>query len=394
MKILITEPCYENYGGYFRAFGIAKALSKKGVKVDLLVSTRKKFSLRVKKKIINENLTQYDLPRVEINYFITGRLVRAFLSLYFLIFKRYDLIHTFALVQFESGIPFVVAKLLGRKVVVDWDDYWSGSDELTPIHRRFGIIMKYLRFCEHTLQGYANYATATSDFLMDELKQIGVKSRLKIVNGVDTEQFELMGRNEARKRLGVGGKDRILLTFGHTFFKERTLYLFNTFGEIFKLDKTAKLYINNDPKKMIEEQAKGAKFDNRMFDNIVNIGYFPNEYLPLYVGAADCALFVMGETECEQACFPTRIGTFLNGERVIAMNRTDTEACRTLERYRCALIGDSPKEIAEKVFEFLNNEGQRKELEANTRRAKEELSWENLTDNLLKFYGKVLNSLF
>ena len=394
MKILITEPCYENYGGYFRAFGIAKALSKKGVKVDLLVSTRKKFSLKIRKKIINENLTQYDLPRVEVNYFITGRLLRAFLSLYFVIFKKYDLIHTFALVQFESSLPFLVAKLLRKKVIIDWDDYWSGSDELIPIHKKFGIIMEYLRFCEHVLQRQAEYATATSDFLMNKLEDLGVKVKFKVVNGVNKEQFELMDRSEARERLRVGEKDKILLTFGHTFFKERTVYLFRIFEQIYKLDNTVKLYFNYDARKMIREQAPREEFDTAMFDNIVNVGYLDREKLSLYLGAADCVLFAMGETECEKACFPTRIGTFLNGERVIVMNKTDTEACRTLERYRCALIGDAPKEIAQKVISFLNDESLREKLEANVKVAREELSWENLTDDLLKFYDDILNSRF
>lgn len=394
MKILITEPCYENYGGYFRAFGIAKALSKKGVKVDLLVSTRKKLSLKIEKKIIDKNLTQYDLPRIEVNYFITGRLLRAFLSFYFVVFKKHDLIHTFALVQFESSIPFLVAKLLGKKVVIDWDDYWSGSDELIPMHKKLGVVMKYLRFCEYTLQKYADYATATSDFLMEKLEKLGVQNRLKIVNGVSKEQFEMMERNTARKRLGIGDKDKILLTFGHTFFKERTVYLFRIFEEIFKLDNTVKLYFNYDAKEMIKEQAPGEKFDEAMFENILNVGYLDKEKLSLYMGATDCVLFAMGETECEKACFPTRIGTFLNGERVIATNKTDTEACRTLERYQCALIGDTPAEIAKKVVDFLGDDGQRKELEAKARRAKEELSWENLADALLEFYDQVLTSPF
>lgn len=392
MKILITEPCYENYGGYFRAFGIARALSKKGVKVDLLVSTRKKLSLKIEKKIIDKNLTQYDLPRIEVNYFVTGRLLRAFLSLYFVVFKKYDLIHTFALVQFESSIPFLVAKLLGKKVVIDWDDYWSGSDELIPIHKKVGVVMRYLRFCEYVLQRQAEYATATSDFLMNKLEGLGVKNRLKIINGVDREQFVPMSRSRSRRKLGVGEEDKILLTFGHTFFKERTVYLFRIFEEMFKLNDTVTLYFNYDAKEMIKEQAPEESFSEAMFKNIINVGYLDREKLSLYLGAADGVLFAMGETKCEQACFPTRIGTFLNGEKVIATNRTDTEACRTLEHYNCALVGDTPKELARKVVDFLNGGDQRRNLEKNVQRAKEDLSWENLTEELLKFYDKIIDS--
>lgn len=388
MKILITEPCYENFGGYFRAFGIAKALSQKGVKVDLLISTDKKFSLKIEKKIINNNLTQYSLPRIEINHFITGRSLRALCSLFFVIFKKYDLIHDFAIVQFESNIPFLIAKFLKKKVVIDWDDYWTDAYQLVPLYDNW-LIKKYLKFCEYKLQKMALQATATSDFLMDELKNIGVKNRFKIINGVDKDQFVLMDKDKARKKLKMDKSERVILTFGNTFFKERTIYLFRIFEAIFKLDDKIKLYINQDPKKMTKEQAPEEKFNEAVFKNVINVGYLDKEKLSLYMGAADCVLFPMGNSTLERACFPTRIGTYLNGERVIITNDTETQACKTLKENNCAVIGKNPRDIAEETIEFLNSRALRDQLEKNTKKAKEELSWNNLVNGLIEFYKKI-----
>jgi glycosyltransferase involved in cell wall biosynthesis len=391
MKILLIEPCYENYGGYFRAFGIAKALSLKGAEVDLLLPSYKKFSLKIKRKKINENLTQYNLPHIYINFFITGRVLRGIIGCFFILFKKYDLIHIFVLVQFESNIPFLFAKLLRRKIVIDWDDYWTDAHQLVPLYDNW-LIKEYLKFCEYKLQKMVLYASATTDFLMNELEKIGVKNRFKIINGVQKDQFVLMDKDEARKKLNLEKNDKIILTFGHTFFKERTIYLFRIFEKIYKLDNTIKLYFNYDPRKIVKEQCPEEKFDEEIFKNIINIGYLDKDKLSLYMGATDLVLFAMGDTTLEKACFPTRIGTYLNGERIIIMNDTDTEACNILRKYDCAIIGKNPLDLAEKTIEFFNNKTLRDNLEKNVKRAKESLSWDNIVKGLIEFYNKIIRS--
>ena len=385
MKILIIEPCTEGYGGYFRAFGIAKALSKKGIKVDILLSSNKKISLIIEKKQINNNLTQYNLPRIYINFFITGRILRGILGCFFILFKKYDLIHIFTIVQFESNIPFLLAKAIRKNIIIDWDDYWSDAHYLVPIYNNF-LIRNYLKFCENKLQKIVSNATATSDFLIQKLKMLGVKNRFKIINGVDKEQFYLMSKNEARERLKISGHEKIILSFGNTFFKERTIYLFKTFEEIHKLDPNIKLYFNLSPKKLLIEQSSDEIFDNDIFENILDIGYLNKEKLSLYMGAADCVLFTMGNTTLEKACFPTRIGTYLNGERIIITNDTETEACNVLKENESALIGKDPYDIAKKTVAFLNNIETQKKFEKNIRQAKEKLAWDNLIEGLINFY--------
>ena len=61
MKVLVIEPCYVNFGGYFRAYNLSLALSKRGIEVDLLVSSNKKFKLGIKKTEVNDNFRQYEL---------------------------------------------------------------------------------------------------------------------------------------------------------------------------------------------------------------------------------------------------------------------------------------------------------------------------------------------
>lgn len=396
MKILIVEPCFENFGGYYRAFGIAKALSLNGNhQVDLLLSSAKKFSLKIEKKKINNNLYQYSLPRIYINFFINGRILRGVIASLFILFKRYDIIHLFALVQFESNVPLVLfSKFLKKKIVLDWDDYWTGIHETIPFYKeKFGgIITKYFKFCEYTLQQLADYATATSDFLVEEYQKIGIEKSLKLINCVNKDEFQVMDKMEARKILGIPSNEKMLLTFGNTYFKERTIYLFRFLELILGRDKSVRLYMNHDPKQLINEYAQGNLFDETIFLNITTVGHLDKSKLGLYLSAADAVLFMMGETTYEKACFPIRVGAYLNGESVIIMNETDTEAHNTLKKYDCVISDRDVERLAEKTISFLNDDVEKKRMKENIRVAKEELSWENQVGKLIVFYEKIRNN--
>ncbi|GEM_PF-1207190 len=396
MKILIIEPCFENFGGYYRAFGIAKALSvNKKHHVDLLLSSDKKFSLKIEKKKINDNLYQYSLPRIYVNFFVNGRILRGIIASFFILLKRYDIIHLFALVQFESNVPLIFfSKFLKKKIILDWDDYWTGIHETIPFYNeKFGgIINKYFKFCEYHLQPLADYATATSDFLIEEYRKIGITKSMKLLNCVNRDEFQVMDKVEARKILGIPIDVKMLLTFGNTYFKERTIYLFRFFGFILSKDRSVRLYMNHDPKQLINEYAHGNSFDESIFQNITTVGYLDKPKLGLYLSAADAVLFMMGETTYEKACFPIRVGSYLNGEGVIITNETDTEAHNTLKKYDCVISDRDIEELAKKTVSFLNSDIEQNRMKKNVRAAKQELSWENQVGRLVDFYESIITN--
>lgn len=387
-KLLFLEPCYVDFGGYIRAIGLARALAKRGYKIDLLVSKRTKFSLTIRKTIIDKNIMQYELPRIEVNSFVSGRLLRAIIGCWFVLWRRYDIIHAFALVQFESNIPFLLATFLRKRVVADWDDYWTDAHILVPIYNN-PPIRAYLKFCEYHLQKLAKHATATSEFLLKEYEKIGVSHRLKVINGVYEQQFIPMSRMEARKELGIPSEQKMLLTFGNTFFRERTAYLFRAFEMIFHNDPSVILYFNNDPRKIIREQAPDEEFDPAMFENIKNVGYLSQSQLSQYLGAADAILFTMGDSTLEKACFPTRLGTFILGGVPILTNNTDTEACRILKEHQCAVIGEDIGDLARKAVQLLNDPEMQKDIRENVRRAKDRLTWDAYAYSLSHFYQEI-----
>src|SRR5205823_4076295 len=123
----------------------------------------------------------------------------------------------------------------------------------------------------------AKYGTATSEFLVKEFHAIGIQKTLKIINCVNKDEFQTTDYDVARRQLKIEKKEKMLLTFGNTFFKERTIYLLRVFEQIYKLDPTIKLYMNFDPKYLIQDNAPEEKFNEAIFKNIVTVGFLNKE---------------------------------------------------------------------------------------------------------------------
>ncbi len=387
MKILFIEPCHVGFGGYFRAFNICSNLSKKGVKVDMICAAGKKFQYSIKKTSYGNNFNRYELPRFYFHFFLNGRLLRAFLGLYFGLTGRYDIIHAAVPVQLESNIPAFFLKLLGKKVVMDWDDYWEGS----TIYGEYKIMKLYVAWCERNAPKFFKNMVVVSDFLKNLAEKRGAVHILKLINGVDTDQFTMQEKAESRKKLKLSLKGKYLLTFGHTFINNRAYLLFKTLEHIIKKDPSVTLFFNRDPYKIVLDENLGDKIDTKILKNIVNLGYIKDRELPYYLAASDATIFIMGDSDNERACFPIRIGSYINGGAVTVINDINSEAGNVLKKYNAAIIEKDLKKLADKTVEFLNSPALQRKLKANVHIAKQELAGSRLISSLITYYKKILS---
>jgi glycosyltransferase involved in cell wall biosynthesis len=387
MKILVIEPCYVNFGGYFRAFNLSLALSKKGIQVDLLVSSNQKWKFSIKKTRISENFCQYELPRFDRIPYFNGRFTRAFIAVYMGIFKKYDVIHAFVPTQLEANIPAFFFKWLGKKVVIDWDDYWMG----TSIFDTYPLIKRYVAFCEKKAPKFFENFTVVSVFLEDKAKKWGAKRILKIINGVNQGQFSVHTKEEGREKLKLDRHGKYLLAFGNNYAGDRGLLLLQTFEKIYELDPEVKLMFNFDPRKIIKDNQLEGKVGEECFRNIINVGYIEQENLGYYLGASDASIHLQGDTEDQRAGYPIRIGSYLNGEAVVVINDTNSEVGNILKQHKCAIIEKDIVDLARKTVEFLQNPALQKELRDNVIEAKKALSWNNLVVDLIEFYKQVMS---
>lgn len=378
-KILMIQPCYENFGGFFRTFAMARSLARLNNNVTMLISS-KKNSCVSKKSTFEKSLIQIELPRGVLG--MNGRFIRAFLGCWHILTNSYDYIICCGITQPESSIPLVFARLIGKRVILDRDELWQAN-----FSQSHWIMRKYVWFCEEILIKLFDTHIVTSDLLAEHSKKYGAKNIIKIINGVDLDQFSLEDKVNSRAKLGVANDDKVLLTFGNTYGNQRALLLFKVFAKVLELDSCVKLFINEDPKGYLKESG----IDSKVLDNIIVTGFIQPKSLGLYLAGSDIVLFLTGNSDNERACFPVRIGSYLNGEGVIATVRTDTEWCKVLQNYNCAIIGQDLNDLAKKINYYLNNRNELEDLKEKVRIAKKELNWNSLGHEIIDLLNKISN---
>lgn len=380
MKILFIEPCFINFGGYYRALNICKGLARNGLKVDLLVTSNQKFFLKIKKTIPEPNLTIYEMPRFTVNFYINGRIFRGIISLFIALFGKYDIIHAAMPMQFESNIPAILLKPFGKKIVMDWDEIFE--DTFPPIFP----IKQYIQFCEHFLPRFFPNYCVTSDVLKKIVKKRGAQNVVKIINGVDFSEFNPKNKITYRQKLGLETKTKYLFAYGNTFAANRPYRFLKTFEYIVKLDPSIKLLCNFNPDEIYQRDHLQGRIDPKIFANIINLGYISNKE---YLYTADAALFLSGDGIREQANYPIRIGSYIGSNLVIAINDGRSEASDSLKRFNCAIMSPNLKKLASSTVEFLNNPQVQKKYHRRLTQAKKYFSVEYLTLDLIKFYQSI-----
>ncbi len=316
LKTLLISPCHYRFGGWFRADNIAR---------------------RLKGRLIYPQRPE----RLSI------RLLRGFLNGFKIL--RYPRVYIFELMP-ETLFPGLLGLLLRKDVILDIADEWLYS----PTYLRGNLIVRFLVdiIDKWTIKLFPKL-TVTSEYLVNKYDR-----GLKLINGVNRDEFVPVDRKEARRCLGLDKDIPVIVAFGNTFGNQRKLLLDHTSSRLREILKV-KIFL-----------LQGLSISQ----------------LAIYLGASDLVLFPTGDSPCEKACFPIRVGTALNAERVIATDDSDTEFHNTLKKYDCMVLGNSPKELAGAIKRYFTSAGFRKKLNENVLKAKQELDW----DKIINGYSKLL----
>jgi len=347
----------------------------------LLVATNKKFSLSIGKRVINNHLTVYELPRIYLHFYINGRILRGFIAAIFGLINRYDIIHAAMPMQFESNIPAFILKLFGNTVVIDWDEIFEETFRSNP------AINAYIHFCEHRLPSYFKNYCVVSDTLYNYAKKRGAKNVVKIINGINPNEFNPQNKLSYRSRLKLDTKTKYLFAYGNTFGSNRPYKFFKTFEYIFKLNPSIMILCNFDPLSIYRRDHLAGKIDPRIFSNFINLGYITNKE---YLYTSDAALFLSGDAISEKANFPIRIGSYLGSNLVVALNDNNAEVSNTLKKEKCAILSQSLPVLAKKIVEFLDSPKLQNYYLQKVKTAKQHLSVDRLTLELINFYKSIL----
>lgn len=382
MKVLFLNHNYENFGTYWRCYYLAKYLSLKGISVDLVCASRKKFDLGIRIHRGNGNFRVITLPRFRFHEYHTGHNLRGLINSELVMIKDYDILHVFAVSQPATAFPTVIAGMFkSQPIIVDWDDLWGGGFGLYHPN----LVHRLLYLNERYIPRFAKKITVVSDFLMKRAIDYGYNGGKieKIPNAANVDEIKPMDKNYAKKYLNIPIDDKIILSIGHTYMGNIDIFM-DVVNETIKKSSKVKFYLIGN----IGSASKGIK----KCKNLVVTGEQPFSEIPYYLASADILILIMGQSDIEKARWPIRFGDYLSSGRPIVSNAVG-EVKRILEDEDCGAVvkPDNIAEFSNTILNLMDDNKKQEELGQKARRiAEEKYSWGQVTEKLINLYKGVI----
>ncbi len=365
MKILYLNHNFENEGTFNRCFFIGRELVRIGHDVTILTVSINAPQFWFKEKF-RDKVRIVTLPSKQRDKDYLFYLIRPFLDIYYVLTKRFDILHAFAVADVLTAFPAVIVKLLKRKTIyVDWDDLYSdeGFCHLRPFP---WIMVPWTNLLEKNIPRIAFRMTAVSYFLRSKFIELGnTPSKVFFVpNGCDTEGIKPLDRNKCRMQLGIDLDAKILMYMGrghHSFYKMVASFI--------KCDEpNVLLYCVG---KFTEEDIQINNMNEKK--NIVLTGYINYTQIPYYLGIADILLMPMKNDNIERARWPIRFGDYLASGRTIIANDVG-EVGRIIKEYTCGIAVSHIENIGREAIKALTEIDKRNNYELKARNIAEATS--------------------
>ncbi len=380
-------------GTFFRCFGFARELVKKGHHVDLWTVSRD--VLWFGRKEIRDGVHIWLTPRWaplgqhDGGYAPIDNLFRLFKASR----NRWDIIHAF---DHRPNVlfPWLWLKLrnpIGWKktlFISDWCDWWAGGG-ITTSRRPFKWIDRLEEQIEVGSKRWSDGVTVISTVLYNRALKSGISSDklITIPSGVDVSLFPDLDRQKCRQQIGVP-LDRPVVGFvGFSLWDMKMLA--EIFNEIKKqCSNTVLLVIGGG----VEEQSKDIfRQQFRLNEDVFLPGTVPFERVPVYLGACDVQLLPMEHNSANQARIPNKLFDYCaSGRPLVVSNVGDTAGI--VSKYEAGFVANQTDSFAQYVVQLLKNETLAQNF-GNKARALAEgpFAYTNLTTTLLSFYKQLLN---
>lgn len=393
-RILFLNYCYPGQGTYHRCWYFARHMAASGYSVDLLCSSPKAWDIGIRTKKVSDNFNVITLPSPIRPGSPVAYILRTFIGIAWVLFKKYDVIHAFGMALPSTSIPTLFARWFKKeiKIILDWDDAWG--DAYGPMFGR--LPHSVLAFLESGTPIWAkpDSITVVSRYFQVKLLQLGVPIGIinTIPNGADTEIIKPLPKEEARKKIGWRSGETIILSMGHNYFESLNI-LMELFSSVLKHKPDVKL-------KMLGKLLKVGRYASRI-DEILEkykkltpgiefLGEVPREKVGDYLCAADCLVMPMENSIMDQSRAPIRIGDYLASGRPVVSNAVgySAEVLGSVKPNGVCTDPENVEEFAQLVLRVLNDTKLADSMgNAGLKLAEGEQNWRNICSHLESVYN-------
>ena len=371
MKIVILiarfPPSYLG-GAEISAHNIAKQLSKRGHKVDVVC-------------ILDHNLpkesTQYGfcVHRVKtIEIPLLRNMIYVIKSLFVVKMIKPDIVHSHSISFHNAGLPaFLIKKILKIPYVA----YGQGSDVYLPSFEK--------SFKKAVLKN-SDATIALTNNMKIAMQKIYDKSISVIPNGCDPTKFENLSKRDLRDKLKIKEDKKIMIFVGRLHPIKGLHYLIEAMRIIHQKYPKSRLLIVGDGEDRNNLENLVKKLNLNKYVSF--IGMVPNETVPEYMVASD--VFVLPSLS---EGFPTVIlEAMASGIPIVATKvRGVPEIIKDGENGFLVEPRNS-EEIAEKVLLLLNKDELRKRISEKNIEEVKRYHWESIAIRLEEVYFRVVSA--
>jgi len=315
--------------------------------------------------------------------------------------SRWDLVYGFSHKP-DCVLPTLAARARGAKVVLDWSDWWGGSEGLyqmcvTPSDgfRSLPLPLRTIRRAVFAAEsawepracGIADAITLISEeFLHHPRSPASLRQKAYVMHsGAPLEQIKPMDKTEARAALNFPGRGiapgSIVLGYLANFHTDERLLVeavAHAIGQGLDLH-------------LIVAGADFERFapdiDRILKGRVHHFGRIPFDGIPAFLGAADVLLLPLSDVALNRARYPHKLSDYVAaGRPIVACDVGETG--RLLRRYNFGLaVKPDAASFAEGISRMAALRGEWAALGAQTRRAAEEhFDWDTLCAGLFAFF--------
>lgn len=282
------------------------------------------------------------------------------------------------------SIPgWIAARVWRAKLIFNVADLWPDSVEQLGIMRD-GLLLRFARALEawsYRRADYVNSVTEKMKKILLEVKRVPAEKVLFLPNGVDTNLFQPMPRDqELARRLGLQDKQIVLYAGNHGYIAglEHALHA----AKILE-DRTEIHFLfvgNGSDKPRLVELARELNLDNVTFHDSV-----PVNELPRYMSIADFGLVTLRNCLLSEGARPAKTFVMMASGKPIVMSASGegTQIVNESGGGIIVLPGD-PEEIASAILTLLDNSSMAEGMGEKARQYVERhFRWNDLIRNWL-----------
>jgi len=343
VKILLINHNKRGVGTYLRAIEFGRILSASGHQVDLVTCSSRALQWRVECHDAEWGGTEIVLPRFALSRFIDGHMLRAALVPILLLLRNPSTVWCFTLAHPMSAIGARFGALIGKRVLGDWDDLWSGG---FADHHPW-VVRKMIEFLESSSLRYVRALTCATESLRETaICALGfpAESCEVVPNGCSGYALTLIN---AAKRSPSPFPEKYILYIGNTV-SDRLFDYIAAFGRSSLSSRCCLLLVG----RFSDDEV--SRINNLASDRTILVGSVEREAAMRYLAHASVMVLPMRDDGIERSRFPIRFAETIAAGVPILCDKVGVVA-RYVSKYKLGFIV-SPDEDIEGMRAIMDSE--------------------------------------